>query len=612
MGNEDVDEPDATLGRTSTIRTDRTGKLGNASTSRLDRHGISKAPTGILGLDEILNGGLPKARPTLLCGGPGCGKTMLAMEFICRGALEFGEPGVVIAFEEKAAELSTNMASLGYNLSKLQADGLVVIDFVPLDPEQIVESGSYDLEGLFIRIAASVKAIGAKRIAIDTIEVLFGALKDFAIIRSELKRLFTWTKDMGLTALITAESGDGNRLSRNGIEEYVSDCVILLDHRIREEHSTRRLRVIKYRGSDHGSDEYPFLISNRGFVVLPITSIGLNQTASTTRVPTGITRLDQTLSGGFYKGSSVLISGNAGTGKTTFAAHFANQACADGNKTLFISYEESGSQLERNMASAGIKLAPWVEQGLLRLESLRATRYGTEAHLAWLEQILEEFEPTSIVVDPITSFLRSGSSSQTSSMLLREIDLLKSKGITAFYTSLTHPNGSEETEVDVSSLIDTWLIAKTAEINGERNRVLYIVKSRGMNHSNQLTEFTITAQGIKLLEPYVGPRGVLTGSARMAQEIEDQAEEVRRNYEIKKRELALEHETTAIAAKIASLQAKLASDRSNLDRLRNEWDTFQNLANAHRRSIGVHRWWSSSETSDTDAKGPRTNEGEAK
>ena len=388
---------------------------------------VAKVPTGIRGLDEILNGGLPEARPTLICGGAGCGKTLLAMEFLCHGAVDSATPGVFISFEETAKELAANSASLGFDLERMQNEGLLVIDCIVLEPDQIIETGEYDLEGLFIRIASAVASVGAKRIAIDTIEVLLGALGDAAKVRAELKRLFTWLKDQGLTAVITAERGDGDRMSRNGIEEYVSDCVILLDHRITDQYSTRRVRVVKYRGSLHGTDEYPFVITSKGFVVLPITSLGLDQQASTEQLSTGISRLDAALSGGVYRASSVLISGSAGTGKTTFSAHCAEAACQRGERALFISYEESASQLQRNMQSVGIDLQPWVDKGLLSIEAIRPTFYGLETHLTWLEQRLDEFNPGLIVVDPITSFLRLGSAAQTASMLMREIDLLRGR-----------------------------------------------------------------------------------------------------------------------------------------------------------------------------------------
>jgi circadian clock protein KaiC len=528
-------------------------------TRLLERRGIEKVATGVRGLDDILGGGLPRGRPTLVCGGAGCGKTLLAIEFLCRGALDDGEPGVLIAFEEQADELVANVASLGFDLDAMQADGLLAIDHVQLDPAQIVETGEYDLDGLFLRIASSVAAVAAKRIVIDTIEVLFGSLQDAAVVRAELKRLFAWIKEQGLTAVITAEKGDAERISRHGIEEYVSDCVILLDHRITEEHSTRRLRVLKYRGSLHGTDEYPFLIGGNGIVVLPITSLGLEQQASTDVVATGVQRLDESLSGGVYRGSTVLISGTAGTGKTTLAASFATAACRRGERALFVSYEESPSQLERNMRSAGIDLATVTASGLLRIEAVRPTAFGLENHLAMLHAVLDEFDPALVVLDPISSFLRAGTEAQAASMLIREIDLLKGRGITAVLTALGRRGEVERTHLEVSSLIDTWLLAEAVESQGERNRLLSIVKSRGMAHSNQATEFTIDRGGIHLLEPYVGSGGVLTGSARYLQEEADAARRAEVVAELDRQERALVERRRALETEELDTQRRQAT-----------------------------------------------------
>lgn len=564
--------------------------------SRLE---IAKVSTGVRGLDEILHGGLPKGRPTLLCGGAGCGKTLLAMEFLCRGAAEFGEPGLFIAFEETADDLAANVASLGFDLKEMEREGLLIVDYVAMNREEIVEAGSFNLEGLFVRIAASVAAIGAKRIVIDTLEVLFGSL-DVATVRNELERLFIWLKERDLTAIITAERGDGNSITRTGIEEYVSDCVILLDHRITDERSTRRLRVLKYRGAVHGTDEYPFLISNYGFVVLPLSSLDLEQTAPTTKIATGIDRLDDMLSGGVYQGSSVLISGTAGTGKTILAAHFANAACRRGERTLYVSYEESAAQIERNMDSVGLRLAEWREQGVLRIESLRPTLLGIEAHLVWLTQLLDDFSPSLIVVDPITSFLRVGSTGQTASMLLREIDMLKNRGVTAIFTALIASGANEHTDVEVSSLIDTWILVSTDESNGERNRLLSVIKSRGMSHSNQLTEFVVTEQGVDMLEPYVGPAGVLTGSARMVQEAVDCARHSDEVQRLEERRRQLEQRREAIEAQIAVLWADHTADEAELGRVWAAAEAEGRDASTREILMSRHRW---ATPSDDGAKG---------
>ena len=541
------------------------------------------------GLDEILGGGLPRGRPTLLCGGAGCGKTLLAMQFLCRGALDFGEPGVFIAFEESEAELTANTASLGYDLDQLVADGLLAIDTIHIDPIEIVETGEYDLEGLFIRIAGAVQAVGAKRIVIDTIEVLFGSLADPAIVRSELHRLFAWLKAQGLTAIITAERGkDG--ISRHGIEEYVSDCVILLDHRVIEEQSTRRLRVLKYRGSLHGTNEYPFLIGKHGIVVAPITSLRLEHEASTERVSTGVDSLDARLSGGFYRGSSVLISGPSGAGKTTFAAAFIDAACARGETALFVSFEESTSQLTRNMRSVGLELTRWVDAGLLRFETVRPTMHGLEHHLAWLEELLDELRPDVVVIDPISSATRTGTSAQVAGMLMRQTDLLKSSGATSVVTALINPGTTDRAELEITSLIDTWLIVDSTETNGERDRLLWVVKSRGMAHSNQFCEFVLTDHGIELLDPYLGSAGVLTGSARLNQQLAD-LEDARRDTEVLERhERELEHQRLAIVARMEELHAELGVQQERLAQVRADHQQRQERTARQRTLLSDLRW----------------------
>jgi circadian clock protein KaiC len=551
---------------------------------------ITKVPTGVKGLDEILNGGLPQGRPTLLCGGAGCGKTLLATEFLCRGAVDYAEPGIFIAFEERAEELAANVASLGFDLPKMEEEGLLVVDYVAVSQEDLVQTGEFDLGGLFLRIAESAKAIGAKRIVIDTIEVLFGSLKDSATLRAELARLFRWLKDQGLTAIVTAERGEGTSASRNGVEEYVSDCVILLDHRITDERSTRRLRVLKYRGALHGTDEYPFLISNSGFRVLPVSSLGLEQTASSERISTGIERLDDMLSGGVYQGSSVLISGMAGAGKTILAASFADAACRRGEKTLFVSYEESAGQIKRNVGSVGIDLEQWTEKGLLRIESLRPNLLGLEAHLAWLTELLDDFQPSTFVVDPITGLLRVGSKDQVAATLLREVDMLKSKGISALFTALTVSGASENTDVEVSSLIDTWIMASTDATNGERNRVLSIIKSRGMSHSNQLTEFVLSDHGVEILEPYVGPAGVLTGSARMVQEAADWARHNQEIQNLEDKRRFLDQRKEAIEAQITALWADHTAEEIEFNRVWAGAEAAGRDVTSQRGLIGSHRW----------------------
>jgi len=480
-----------------------TGETHHNTTST----GLAKAPTGIGGLDEITAGGLPRGRPTLVCGSAGCGKTLLAMEFLVRGATEFGEPGVFVAFEETTDELTQNVRSLGFDLDDLVKRKQLVLDHVRVERSEIEETGDYDLEALFIRLGHAIDSVGAKRVAIDTLEVLFGGLSNQSILRAELRRLFQWLKDRGVTAVITGERGDGT-LTRHGLEEYVSDCVIVLDHRVSEQLSTRRIRILKYRGTTHGTNEYPFLIDEAGISVLPITSVGLQHAASTERISTGVARLDEMLGGrGTYRGSTVLISGTAGTGKTSLAAHFVDAACRRGERCLYVSFEESPSQLDRNMRSIGLQLGSWVDKDLLRFQSTRPSATGLEMHLATLHKLVKEFAPRVVVVDPITAFLNAGDDHGAEALLTRLIDFLKTEGITAVFTSLTRGGEAlESSQATVSSLIDTWLLVRDLETTGQRIRGLYVLKSRGMAHSNQVREFVLTERGVDLRDVPDTPR----------------------------------------------------------------------------------------------------------
>jgi circadian clock protein KaiC len=459
---------------------------------------LAKSSTGIQGLDELTGGGLPQGRPTLVCGGAGCGKTLLSMEFLIHGAVRFGEPGVFMAFEETAADLAKNVASLGFDLDDLVARRLLAIDYVRVDRSELEHSGDYDLEGLFIRLGHAIDSIGAKRVVLDTIESLFSDLPNQGILRAELRRLFRWLKDRGVTAIITGERGsEPGALTRQGLEEYVSDCVIVLDHRVTGMVSSRRLRVVKYRGSTHGTNEYPFLIDAAGISVLPVTSLGLQHKVSDERVPSGVHGLDVMLGGaGYFRGSSVLVSGTAGTGKSSLAAHFAVAACRRGERVMYFAFEESASQIMRNMRSIGIDFEPWVRQDLLRFHAARPCLSGLEMHLATMLKQIAAFEPQVVVVDPLNSFVTVGNEDDVKMMLLRLVDALKLRQITAFFTSLTAGGGAlEQTDVAISSLIDTWLLVRDMESGGERNRGLYILKSRGMPHSNQIREFLLTGQG---------------------------------------------------------------------------------------------------------------------
>jgi circadian clock protein KaiC len=478
---------------------------------------LAKSPTGIAGLDEITWGGLPKGRPTLIFGKAGCGKTVPAIEFLIHGALEHNEPGVLVAFEETADDLTANIASLGYDLTDLCARKKLVIDYINIERSEIEEAGEYDLGGLFVRLGYAIDSIGAKRVVLDAIEAIFAALPNAFVVRAELRRLFRWLKEKGVTAVITGERGDGT-LTRHGLEEYVSDCVILLDHRVDEQISTRRLRVIKYRGSAHGANECPFLIDDRGISVLPITSLGLQHQATTERVSSGIARLDAMLGGkGYYRGSSILVTGTAGIGKSSLAAYFVQAACRRGERCLYFASEESPAQITRNMRSIGVDLAPWVKKGLLRFSAVRPNFFGLEMHLLMMHRLISEFRPRVVIIDPITNYASLGTQLDVKSMLTRLIDFLKGQSITALFASLTEGGGAiEQSEVGISSLMDTWVLLRETENNGERNRGLFVLKARGIGHSNQIREFLITDKGIELVDFCVGP-GVFTGSARVAQ-----------------------------------------------------------------------------------------------
>jgi circadian clock protein KaiC len=519
---------------------------------------LEKTPTGIPGFDEISEGGLPKGRTTIVCGGAGCGKTMFGIEFLVRGAQEFNEPGVLMAFEETPEDIARNVASLGFDIEALANQKKLFLDFISVEPHEIQESGDYDLEGLFIRLQCAVDAVGAKRVMFDTLEALFSGFKNPGILRAEFRRLFRWLKDRGLTTVITAERGEGT-LTRHGLEEYVSDCVILLDHRIKDQISARRLRIVKYRGTKHGADEYPFLIDERGMSILPLTSLQLQHTVSNERVSSGVPDLDEMLEGkGYFRGSSVLITGTAGSGKTTLAASFVDAACRRGERCLYIDFEESRDQVARNMSSVGLDLDQWSKKGLLTHEAWRPTQFGIEMHLLRIHKFIEKVKPQCVVIDPITNLLNGSSDKEVYSMLMRLLDFLKVQGITAVFVSLTSGGDNmEQTTVGISSLTDTWILLRDLELNGERNRCVYVLKSRGMAHSNQLREFVLTGDGIRLLPVYIGPGGVLTGSSRITQESAERAEALQKQQEIERKQLDATRKRLTIQAQVAALQAEL-------------------------------------------------------
>jgi len=529
---------------------------------------LEKSPSGITGLDEISGGGLPKGRTTIVCGGPGCGKTMLGIEFLVRGATEFNEPGVLLAFEETPQEMARNVASLGFDLNGLVERKKLFFEYVYIEPSEIEEAGDYDLEGLFVRLQNAIETVGAKRVLLDTLEALFSGFKNLGVLRAEIRRLFRWLKERGMTTVVTAERGEGT-LTRHGLEEYVSDCVILLDHRISEQTSTRRLRVVKYRGTSHGSDEYPFLIDEHGMSVLPITSLELQHAASTERISSGIHDLDDMLEGeGYFRGSSVLVSGTAGSGKTTLATGFTEATCRRGEKCLYIAFEESLGQLSRNMRSVGFDLNPWIKKGLLVHKAWRPSQYGMEMHLLRIHKLIEQVQPKAVIVDPITNLVSGATDKDVHAMLIRLLDFLKMRKITALFTSLTSVGESlEHTNVAISSLIDTWVLLRDIELNGERNRAVYLVKSRGMAHSNQLREFVMGKNGIRLIPAYIGASGVLTGSSRLAQQAKEKADMLVREQEIESKRLELERQRQALQAQIAALQTEFVAKEHQMQRL---------------------------------------------
>lgn len=543
--------------------------MGNAK-------GISKSPTGIEGFDELTLGGLPTGRPALVCGSAGCGKTLFAATFLLNGARDFDEPGVFVTFEERPVDIVSNVASLGFDMDQLVDEGKILIEHIAVDPSELEEIGDYDLEGLFLRLELAIDQIGAKRIVLDTIESLFSAFTNPAILRAEIRRLFDWLKDRGMTTVITAERGDGS-LTRQGLEEYVSDCVLLLDHRVHNQVSTRRLRIVKYRGTAHGTNEYPFLIDEEGFSVLPVSTLGLNHQVFDERISSGVADLDAMLTGGgFHRGSSVLISGVAGSGKSSLSACFAEAACAAGGRALYFSFEESAAQTVRNMRSIGVDLQRYLDAGTLRHIAARPTFYSLEMHLAVMLREVVRFRPTLVVLDPISAFLGNADQLEVQAMLLRMVDFLKARGISAVFTHLMHSqDGASETDVGLSSLMDAWILLLNRETNGEYNRELYLLKARGTSHSNQVREFVMSDNGIRLIPPYLGEGRALTGSARRAQEARDRRDRAQREHQLQRQTSIIEKRREKAKAEIAALQVELEADEMELSRMLADEENFQ-------------------------------------
>lgn len=556
----------------------------------IQRGSLPKAATHISGLDEITGGGLPLGRTTLVTGTAGCGKTLFGMEFLVQGAIQQDEPGVFVSFEESTDDLDQNVRSLGFDLTDLVARNLLVLEHVYTERSEIEETGDFDLEGLFIRLGYAIDSIGAKRVVLDTIEVLFAGLPNPMILRAELRRLFRWLADKGVTSIVTAERGDG-LLTRHGLEEYVSDCVILLDHRVVEQMTTRRLRIVKYRGSLHGTNEYPFLIDENGISILPITSLGLDHTAPTERISSGIPRLDMMLGGqGYYRGSSILISGTAGAGKSSMAAHFVNAAVTRGERCLYFAFEESERQIVRNMRSIGFELDLWIQRGLLQVHSARPNLHGLEMHLVMMHKLIKEYQPQVVVIDPITNLTTIGTQSEVKAALIRLIDFLKTQEITALFTSLTADQTQlEQTEVGISSLMDAWILLQMIESNGERNRGLYILKARGIDHSNQIREFHLTAKGIQLIDVYLGSEGVLTGTARLAQEAKERNVILTRQQEIARKQRELARKRQVLEAQIAALRTEFMVEEEEMEKMMAEAIGFETRLREDRNVLAQPR-----------------------
>ncbi|TAL81614.1 MAG: circadian clock protein KaiC [Beijerinckiaceae bacterium] len=528
--------------------------------------GISKSPTGIAGFDDLTLGGVPTGRPTLVCGSTGCGKTLFATTFLIHGARDFAEPGVFVTFEERPGDIVSNVASLGFALDQLVKDEKIAFEYVALDRSELEEAGDYDLEGLFLRLESAIDSIGAKRVVLDTIESLFSVFSNEAILRAEIRRLFDWLKDKGMTTVITAERGDGT-LTRQGLEEYVSDCVILLDHRVQNQISTRRLRIVKYRGTAHGTNEYPFLLDEDGFSVLPVSTLGLDHKVFDERISSGIPDLDAMLAGGgFHRGSSILISGVAGSGKSSVAMNFAEAACTAGERALVFSFEESADQSVRNMKSLGVDIGRWIKSGKLHYIAKRPTFYSLEMHLAVMLREVIKFNPSIVVLDPISAFTESADRLEIQAMLLRVVDFLKGRGVTAIFTHLMHSQDGRriETDAGLSSLMDAWILLLNREVGGEFNRELYLLKARGTAHSNQVREFIMSDEGIKLVPPYLGENGALTGTARKNEEARSRRTEVRRNAEVSRAQQQLQQKRRRAKAQMEALQAELDADEIEL------------------------------------------------
>ncbi len=564
---------------------------------------LAKVPTGIEGFDEITFGGLPAGRTTLLTGLSGSGKTVFGMQFLAQGAARYGEPGVLVGFEETEDELITNAASLGFDFANLISAGKLVIDRISVEPDVVVETGRYDLSALHIRIEHAVDSIGARRIVLDGIPALFYGLTDTSAVRIALTRLYAWLKSKGLTALVTAESN--TELAQHGLGLSLTDCIVVAGERTRENVSTRYLRVAKYRGSAHGTSEYPCLIGSTGYKVIPLTSITVDYEASTERISTGIPRLDTMLGGqGFYRGNSVMVTGGAGTGKSSLAAHLALATCQRGKRCLYFAFEESQEEVMRNMRSIGVDLRPQVAAGLLKFRSSRATMFGLEMHLAMMENEIAAFQPHVVILDPVSNLLSIGSFNEVRAMVSRLVDFLKGRGITSLLTSLSMTD-PPESDVGVSSLVDTWMLLTNFEANGEQTRLLRILKSRGSAHSSQVREFIMTDRGVRLEDVYLGPEGMLTGTARKAQEARELAEADLRLREMERKERQYQQRRAALQAQVAALQAEIEATEVDMEHLRIETEQYE-AERTSQREERAHRRWADGDEGEPERRRGRT------
>jgi len=518
---------------------------------------LEKCPTGIAGFDELSEGGLPRGRPTLVAGQAGAGKTLFALEFVLHGIERYQQPGVFVSFEESPGDLAVNVASLGYDLVRYQKENRLRVLQIALDPQELVEAGEFDLEGIFLRLGAAIDAVGARRIALDAVENLFSAFTDLRILRAEFRRLMNWLKDKGITAVVTTERGT-HTITRHGLEEYIADCVVTLDNRVDDQIATRRLRIVKYRGSAHGGDECPFILNRNGFSVMPVTSAGLVYPVGSERIPSGIPTLDSMLAGGIFRGSSILVTGTAGTGKSSIAAQMTDAACRRGERCLYVALEESPDQIQRNMRSIGFDLTQWLTADLLRFHAARPTSSGLETHLATLASLVAEFHPQLVVIDPVTALDTGSSDERVKLMLIRAVDLFKSQGITSVFTALTAgDSAAESTAVGISSLMDIWFLLRNLELAGERTRGLYVCKARGMAHSNQIREFLLTDAGVKLVDVLLDDDGLLlTGSARQLHQQQKAMDLEMRKASESHRRAVLDNRRHVLEAKIAAMRAE--------------------------------------------------------